>query len=134
MQVSPIEKPTSDHHHQSKAFKKLMQHTKHKHYDLLSFKEATMLIYEREGMRGYFRGFFPSLLKSSFNSATYFSSLHYLRLALGRSTTLSDNWVNFWASAAARGIESTLANPLIVVKTRLEVLGFTEYTGLRDAF
>jgi Mitochondrial carrier protein len=133
MQVSPIEKP-ADHHHQSKAFQKLMATSKHKHYELLSFKEATALIYEREGVRGYFRGFFPSLLKSTFNSATYFSSLHYLRLALQRSTSLSENSVNFWASALARGIESTLANPLIVVKTRLEVLGFSEYAGLRDAF
>lgn len=93
-----------------------------------------MLIYEREGVKGYFRGFFPSLLKSTFNSATYFSSLYYLRLVLQRGTPLSDNWVNFLASGLARAIESTLANPLIVVKTRLEVLGFTEYSSMRDAF
>lgn len=111
-----------------------MSSTKHKHYELLSFKEATALIYEREGVRGYFRGFFPSLIKSSLNSATYFSMLHYFRLMLQRLTSLSDHSVNFWASALARGLESTLANPLIVVKTRLEVLGFSEYVGLRDAF
>ena len=44
MQISPIDKPT-DHHHQSKAFQKVMSKTKHKHYELLSFKEATLLIY-----------------------------------------------------------------------------------------
>jgi hypothetical protein len=44
MQISPIDKPT-DHLHQSKAFKKIMSNTKHKHYELLSFKEATILIH-----------------------------------------------------------------------------------------
>ena len=48
--------------------------------------------------------------------------------------TMSDHAVNFWASAFARTLQSTLGNPLIVIKTRLEVLGFKEYTGLVDAF
>ena len=81
MQVSPIDKP-QDHHHQSKTFQKLMTHSKHKHYELLSFKEATMLIYEREGVRGYYRGFLPSIIKNTLNAGSYFSTLHYLRLAL----------------------------------------------------
>lgn len=46
---------------------------------------------------------------------------------------MSDNAVNFWSSAVARGVQSTLSNPLIVIKTRLEVLGFQEYSGLTDA-
>lgn len=44
MQISPIEQPT-DHHLQSKTFQKFMTNTKHKHYELLSFKEAITLIY-----------------------------------------------------------------------------------------
>jgi hypothetical protein len=46
---------------------------------------------------------------------------------------MSDNWVNFWASASARALQTTLCNPLIVIKTRLEVLGFSEYNSLTDA-
>jgi hypothetical protein len=46
---------------------------------------------------------------------------------------MSDHAVNFWASAFARAIQSTLSNPLIVIKTRLEVLGFQEYNSLTDA-
>lgn len=110
-----------------------MSQTKHKHYDLLSFKEATMLIYEREGFRGYYRGFLPSLIKNTMNAGTYFSTLHYLRLALQKTNMMSDNWVNFWASATARAVQTTLCNPLIVIKTRLEVLGFSEYNSLGDA-
>jgi hypothetical protein len=78
MQISPIEKPV-DHHHQSKTLKKIMQNTKHKHYDLLSFREATLLIYEREGFKGYYRGFGPSVIKNTMNAGTYFSTLHVLR-------------------------------------------------------
>ena len=77
MQISPIDKP-KDHAHQSKTFQKLMSSSKHKHYELLSFKEATMLIYEREGFRGYFRGFGPSIIKNTLNAGTYFSMLHFL--------------------------------------------------------
>ena len=102
----------------------MMSSTKHKHYELLSFKEAVMLIYEREGPKGYFRGFFPSLIKNTMNSGTYFSMLHYLKHMLYAMNIMSDHAVNFWSSAVARGIQSTLSNPLIVIKTRLEVLGF----------
>ena len=123
MQISPIEKP-KDHQPQSKAFKKLMSNTKHKHYELLSFKEATMLIYEREGMKGYFRGFGPSVIKNTLNAGTYFSVLHFLQQMLLNMNVMSDPAVNFWSSAVARGIQSVLSNPLIVIKTRLEVLGF----------
>jgi hypothetical protein len=46
---------------------------------------------------------------------------------------MQENWVNFWASAFARAVQSVICNPLIVIKTRLEVLGFKEYNGITDA-
>jgi hypothetical protein len=46
---------------------------------------------------------------------------------------LNEHAINFWASALARTIETTLSNPLYVIKTRLEVLGFKEYRGFTDA-
>lgn len=110
-----------------------MSNTKHKHYELLSFREATMLIYEREGLRGYFRGFGPSVLKNTLNAGTYFSTLHFLQQMLLKMNVMSDPAVNFWSSAIARAIQSVLSNPLIVIKTRLEVLGFQEYNSLTDA-
>jgi hypothetical protein len=110
-----------------------MSTTSHKHYELLSFKEATMLIYEREGARGYFRGFGPSVIKNTMNAGTYFSVLHFLQQWLLRMKVMSDPAVNFWSSAIARAIQSVLSNPLVVIKTRLEVLGFQEYNSLADA-
>ena len=46
---------------------------------------------------------------------------------------MNEHAINFWASAGARAIQTTLSNPIIVIKTRLEVLGFAEYNNLRDA-
>ena len=92
-----------------------------------------MLIYEREWFRGYFRGFLPSIIKNTMNAGTYFSTLHFLRQMFISMNLMSDHAVNFWASASARAIQSTLSNPLIVIKTRLEVLGFSEYNSLLDA-
>ena len=40
---------------------------------------------------------------------------------------------NTCASILARIVQSSLANPIIIVKTRLEVLGFNEYNSLYDA-
>jgi hypothetical protein len=38
------------------------------------------------------------------------------------------------ASSFARTIQCVLCNPLVVIKTRLEVVGFNEYTGMTHAF
>lgn len=92
-----------------------------------------MLIYEREGVRGYFRGFGPSIIKNTMNAGTYFSTLHFLQQMLKQMNMMSDHGVNFWASACARAIQSVLSNPIIVIKTRLEVLGFQEYSSFNDA-
>jgi hypothetical protein len=46
---------------------------------------------------------------------------------------MSDHAVNFWASASARAFQTVLCNPLVVIKTRFEVLGFQEYNSLFDA-
>jgi len=123
MQVSPIDKP-EDHSHQSKTFQKIMGKARHQHYELLSFTEAVYLIYHREGFMGYYRGFLPSMLKNTLNAGTYFSTLHFFKEAMRRSTDMTDPKINVLASALARAIQSTLCNPLIVIKTRFEVLGF----------
>jgi hypothetical protein len=92
-----------------------------------------MLIMEREGFKGYFRGFGPSILKNTLNAGTYFSLLHFIQQMLLPMDVMSEHAVNFWASATARCVQSVLSNPIIVIKTRLEVLGFQEYSSFLDA-
>lgn len=72
------------------------------------------------------------MIKNTFNAGTYFSTLHYFKVLL-EFTTLNEHAINFTASACARAIQTTLSNPLVVIKTRLEVLGFSEYNSLKDA-
>ena len=100
---------------------------------MLSFKEASILIYRREGIYGYYRGFLAAMIKNAINAGTYFACLHYLNQMLIPVTIIPDYAKNFTASAIARVAQSTVGNPIIVIKTRLEVLGFNEYTGIMDA-
>ena len=72
------------------------------------------------------------MIKNTLNAGTYFSTLYYFKMALS-ITKMNEHSVNFWASAIARAIQTTLSNPIIVIKTRLEVLGFSEYSSLPDA-
>lgn len=110
-----------------------MNTSKHKHYELLSFREATYYIYKREGLRGYYRGFMPGLVKTTLNGGTYFSTLYYFKKMFMKMDVMSEHAVNCMASGMARSIQSVLSNPLVVIKTRLEVLGFSEYANLHDA-
>ena len=38
------------------------------------------------------------------------------------------------AGALTKAMQSVISNPIIVIKTRLEVVGFNEYSGMVDAF
>ena len=41
--------------------------------------------------------------------------------------------MNSIASMLARITQSTISNPIIIIKTRFEVTGFNEYSGIMDA-
>lgn len=72
-------------------------------------------------------------MKNTLNAGSYFSCLYYSETILRQSGLLSESMVHFWASAFSRTIQSIISNPLIVIKTRLEVVGFKEYNGTADA-
>jgi hypothetical protein len=97
-----------------------------------SFTRIIKDLYKQEGLRGFYRGFFPTLLKTPIGSAIYFTSLehnkHFLSQYHSNKTTL-----NFLASAIARLYQCVLTNPLLVAVTRFEVIGFHSYNNLIDA-
>ena len=41
--------------------------------------------------------------------------------------------MHFASSALARTVQSVINNPIIIIKTRLEVIGFNEYNSISDA-
>ena len=70
----------------------------------LSFLEATSTIYRTEGPTGFLRGLFPSLIKNTLTSGTFFSMLFYFEETLKRMNFMSPSQVHFVASTMARTV------------------------------
>lgn len=98
-----------------------------------TFMESTKIIYQREGLKGYMRGFTPSMLKNTLNSGTYFSVLFYFENFFRTLPWIPPQMVSMLASSGAKTIQTIICNPLIVIKTRFEVVGFAEYANTWDA-
>ena len=79
------------------------------------------------------RGLLPSLIKATTTSGTYFSMLYYFEESLKRFDLMSQSQVHFTSSCMARTVQSIISNPIIIIKTRYEVVGFNEYNSIRDA-
>lgn len=96
--------------------------------------ESAKIIYQREGLKGFVRGFTPSMIKNTLNSGTYFSMLYYFEFFFRSLPFIPVTSAEALASGTARTIQTVMCNPLIVVKTRFEVVGFCEYKNTVDAF
>lgn len=70
----------------------------------LSFSEATLLIKQTEGYRGYLRGFAPALIKNFSTAGTYFSFLFYTEELLQKTKMFNDSQTQTMSSAIARTI------------------------------
>lgn len=92
------------------------------------------MIYAREGVFGFLRGLWPSMIKNCLNAGTYFSLLFYSEETLRNLGIFSAPQVSFISSSFAQSVQTILSNPLVVIKTRLEVIGFSEYNNTLDAF
>lgn len=71
MQIKPVEREVKT---KSELMHEERQKLKNRagKYDMLNFREATKVVYEREGLKGYYRGFVPSMIKATLSSATFF--------------------------------------------------------------
>ena len=98
----------------------------------LSFREATTLIYRKEGMGGFMRGLALAVYKNFLNAGVYYSILFYSETYLKLLGFDNEKQVHFLSSSFARSVQSIVSNPLIVIKTRLEVVGFNEYSGIME--
>jgi len=89
-------------------------------------------IYTQEGIRGLYRGLLPGCLKSAFSAGSYF---YFLSISRKITENIeSKSLADLLAAAIARTVQSFFTNPILIVKTRFEVIGFNEYRGLIDAF
>ncbi|KAK4762549.1 hypothetical protein SAY87_013244 [Trapa incisa] len=81
-------------------------------------------IFQREGIRGMYRGLAPTVLALLPNWAVYFTVYEHLKSLLGANDrnhlSLGENVI----AASGAGVATTIAtNPLWVVKTRLQIQG-----------
>jgi len=91
-------------------------------------------IYKEEGIKGLYRGLVPGCIKSSLSAGTYFYLLNLARKLSDFLLPNNQTSANFMAAALARTLQCFVTNPILIVKTRFEVVGFNEYKNLGDAF
>ncbi len=111
----------------------------YKNTKVISMTEMFKKITYEEGFRGFYRGFIPSMVKTVTGSVIYFVALEQIKDIIKGKNTLkiknnkNDIILNFLSSGLARTIQSVLINPLLIAKTRIEVVGVNNYTSLTDA-
>ena len=98
-----------------------------------SFQLSSKLIYKLEGLKGFFRGSVPSLLKIASNTTIFFVTFKYFDGLLKNYTKFNDTSSGMISSSISRVISGVLTNPLGLIKTRSEVIGFSHYNGMFDA-
>lgn len=107
---------------------------------MVSYKEGkpiSMLhtinkISRAEGIKGFYRGVLPAMIKTTVGSAIYFSILENLKAHLKQNKTYNPILINFFSAAISRTIQMIFVSPLTVIKTRFEVVGFNEYSNIQD--
>lgn len=90
-------------------------------------------VYTKEGLLGFWRGLSPALLKMVSSSMIYFASLSVIDENLSSLFPQNNDSINFLSSSLSRILSGFLTNPLAVVRTRFEVVGFSEYKSISDA-
>jgi len=120
----------------------------------LKMLDVIKQIKSEEGLFGFYRGFLPSVVKAIFGYSIFFGSLEFNKTILKKTLNYSYNKnnsiikekkdekifnfnegaLNFLASGMARTIQALSVSPILVIKTRSEVLGFNSYNNLFDAF
>jgi len=75
----------------------------------------------------------PALIKLIASSGLYFSMLSKLEVAIEKARRTGENSQHFLSSSLARMLSGILTNPIQVIRTRFEVLGFAQYKNTFEA-
>lgn len=93
-------------------------------------------IFELEGIRGFFRGGLVSVVKSTLSAGVFLTGLenvHMLTTDLRSVKYIPVNAVDFLNACISKTVTTFITNPVVVVKTRFEIVGNNEYKSIRDA-
>ncbi|KAL9658784.1 hypothetical protein ABK040_005938 [Willaertia magna] len=78
-------------------------------------------IYEREGLKGLWRGVVPSFWRYLPGGAIYFGSIHYLKNSiLNNNNGIPQVVNNFLIGAISKSVSTFFTMPIMVIKTRFE--------------
>lgn len=98
-----------------------------------SFMLSTRLIYQLEGLKGFWRGLTPALLRIGVANSVYFHFLNKFNKTAA-IFDLNKRANDFVSSSAARVVSTLVVNPFTMLKTRMELPGKQfNYRGVGDA-
>ena len=102
---------------------------------LQNFTDISRLIYQREGLRGFWLGLTPSALRATASSGIYFALLRALdNISEKRYRVRKRYAADFIDSGVARTVTGILTNPLCVMRTRWEIIGGNENRNFFRSF
>jgi solute carrier family 25 protein 38 len=94
-------------------------------------------IFQLEGTRGFFRGGLLSLGKSTLGAGVFFNGIENMHVITNRFREikyLPNNVIDFCNAGFSRIFTTLAVSPASVLKTRFEVVGNNQYTGIAHAF
>lgn len=95
-------------------------------------------VYQREGIRGFYRGGSIAAIKSSIGFGVFFNGIQTIPRLLGLQIKsdghyIHNHLVNFITGSSAMFFTTLISTPLTVLKTRFEIVGKSEYKSIRQA-
>jgi len=93
-------------------------------------------IFEMEGIRGFFRGGLLNVGKSTLSAGLFLTGLenvHILTTDLRTVKYIPVEAVDFMNACISKTLTTFVTNPIVVVKTRFEIVGNNQYKSIRDA-
>jgi len=97
-----------------------------------SFLLSARVIYQLEGLKGFWRGLSPALLRVGTANSIYFHFLNVFNKMIN-PLQLNQRVGDFVSSSSARVLSTLMINPLTMLKTRMELPGDSfNYRGVYD--
>jgi hypothetical protein len=98
------------------------------------FMHIVKRLYREEGIGGLYRGIVPTLIKTPIATGIYFTILENNKRILNKHNKIQPGLKNFIASGIARAIQCIATNPILLIITRFEVIGFNKYKTFLHGF
>lgn len=93
-----------------------------------NFVGVSKLMYQEEGLKSFWRGTTPSVLRSTASAAIYFYILRTLD-DIDKRKHSKETVYDFLNSAIARSVTAVITNPLTIIRTRSELIGCNDYSN-----